>query len=177
MPLSSAPAMTAEARGCSLLLSRLAAKRSSSHSVTPAAGSISLSFGVPAVIVPVLSRATTVTLPVSSRAAAVLNSTPCLAAAPLPTMMATGVASPRAQGQLMTSTDIPLAKAKPRLSPEASHETTVTAAIAITTGTKTPDTLSAALAMGAFVAAASLTMRIIWLRVVSSPTRVASQRI
>ena len=36
--------------------------------------------------------------------------------------------------------------------------------------------MSATLAMGALVAAASLTMWMIWLRVVSSPTRVARQR-
>ena len=47
------------------------------------------------------------------------------------------------------------------------------AAMEITAGTKTPDTLSAILAMGALVAAASLTIRMIWDRVVSSPTRVA----
>ncbi len=46
----------------------------------------------------------------------------------------------------------------------------------MTTGTNTPETRSAVLAMGALVAAASETMRMIWLRVVSSPTRVASQR-
>ena len=43
----------------------------------------------------------------------------------------------------------------------------------ITAGTKMPLTLSAMRAMGALVAAASLTMRMIWLMVVSSPTRVA----
>ena len=53
----------------------------------------------------------------------------------------------------------------------------VTSAIVMTTGTNTPATLSAILAMGALVAAASETMRMIWLSVVSSPTRVASQRI
>ena len=52
----------------------------------------------------------------------------------------------------------------------------VTAAMEITAGTNTPDTLSAILAMGALVAAASLTMRMIWDRVVSWPTRVARQR-
>ena len=41
-------------------------------------------------------------------------------------------------------------------------------------GTNTAETLSAIRAMGAFVAAASLTSLMIWLRVVSSPTRVAS---
>lgn len=41
----------------------------------------------------------------------------------------------------------------------------------MTVGTNTPETLSAIFAIGAFVAAASLTMRIIWESVVSSPTR------
>lgn len=50
-------------------------------------------------------------------------------------------------------------------------------AIVITAGTNTPDTLSAIFAMGAFVAAASLTIFMIWERVVSSPTLDASQRI
>ena len=45
----------------------------------------------------------------------------------------------------------------------------------MTTGTKTPATLSASLAMGALEEAASSTRRIIWARVVSSPTRLASK--
>ena len=49
----------------------------------------------------------------------------------------------------------------------------VATAMEMTAGTKTPETLSAILAMGALVAAASLTIWIIWERVVSSPTRVA----
>ena len=49
-------------------------------------------------------------------------------------------------------------------------------AIVITTGTKTPDTLSATLAIGAFVADASSTSLMIWESVVSSPTLVALQR-
>ena len=52
----------------------------------------------------------------------------------------------------------------------------VTTAMLMTAGTNTPETLSATLAMGALVAAASLTILMIWERVVSSPTRVASQR-
>ena len=46
--------------------------------------------------------------------------------------------------------------------------------IEMTAGTKKPETVSAILAMGALVAAASLTIRMIWASVVSSPTRVAS---
>ena len=42
-----------------------------------------------------------------------LNKIPFFAPIPLPTIIATGVARPRAQGQLITKTDIPLAKANP----------------------------------------------------------------
>ena len=62
-------------------------------------------------MVPVLSSARISVRPTDSSEAAVLNRIPFRAPTPLPTMMATGVASPRAQGQLMTSTEIPLAKA------------------------------------------------------------------
>ena len=76
-------------------------------------------------------------------------------------MMATGVAKPRAQGQEMTSTEMPRARAKPTVCPASSHTMVVTAAMAMTAGTNTPDTRSATLAMGALVAAASETMRMI----------------
>ena len=145
----------------------------SSVSLTPSAGTISVTLGSPEVIVPVLSRATMSILPVSSRQAAVLKRMPFLAPMPLPTMMATGVARPRAQGQLMTRTLMPRARAKPKVSPMSSHTMVVTMAIEMTAGTKTPETLSAIFAIGALVAAASETIWIIWLRVVSSPTRVA----
>ncbi|CCY76612.1 unknown [Eshraghiella crossota CAG:259] len=80
-------------------------------------------------------------------AAAFLNKIPFLAPFPFPTIIATGVASPRAQGQLITSTDIPLAMANPALLPVKSHTIIVTTAIAITVGTNIPDTLSAILAI------------------------------
>ena len=127
-------------------------------------------------MVPVLSSATICTFPVSSRDTAVLNRMPFRAPTPLPTIIATGVASPNAQGQLMTSTEMPRARAKAVPCPSSSHTSVVTTAMEITMGTNTPDTRSAILAMGALVAAASLTMRMIWDRVVSSPTRDASQR-
>ncbi len=141
------------------------------------AGIKSVTFGSPLVIVPVLSSATIVTLPASSSETAVLNIMPFFAPIPFPTIIATGVASPSAHGQLITRTDIPLASAKPIDCPAKSHTNIVTAAIAITAGTNTPETLSATFAIGAFVAAASLTILIICDSVVSSPTRVASQRI
>ncbi len=96
---------------------------------------------------------------------------------PFPTMIATGVASPSAQGQLITRTEMALASANPALSPAASQTMPVSSAMPITAGTNTPDTLSATLAIGAFVAAASLTIRMICDKVVSSPTLTASQRI
>ena len=114
--------------------------------------------GSPWVMVPVLSRATICVFPVSSRDMAVLNKMPFLAPSPLPTMMATGVARPRAQGQLITSTDIPLARENPAPCPASSHAAVVIRAIRMTTGTNIPDTLSATLAIGALVAAASLTI-------------------
>ncbi len=111
--------------------------------------------------------------PASSSDAAVLKSMPFFAPSPLPTMMATGVASPSAHGQEITSTDMPRASAKPTPRPRMSQTTVVTAAMAMTVGTNTLETLSAIFAIGAFVAAASLTIRIICESVVSSPTRDA----
>ena len=77
----------------------------------------------------------------------------------------------------MTSTDIARPSAKPTVCPTASQTISVTSAMDITVGTNMPDTLSASFAIGALVAAASLTMRIICDSVVSSPMRVARQRI
>ena len=138
---------------------------------------IFVTLGSPTVIVPVLSNATICVFPASSRDTAVLNNMPFFAPTPFPTIIATGVASPRAHGQLITNTDIPLARAKPIPSPKSSHTIIVTAAINITAGTNMPDTLSATFAIGAFVAAASLTIFMIWESVVSSPTLVASHLI
>ena len=92
-------------------------------------------------------------------------------------MTATGVASPSAQGQLITSTEIPRAIAKENGFPAMSQPAIVRRARMITVGTKIPETLSAIRARGAFVAAASDTVRMIWARVVSSPTRVARHSI
>ena len=46
---------------------------------------------------------------------------PCFAPIPFPTMIATGVASPKAQGQLITNTEMPLASANPKLCPTSSQ--------------------------------------------------------
>ena len=94
---------------------------------------------------------------------------------PLPTMIATGVASPSAQGQLTTSTQMPRASANPKLLPRSSHTIVVTTAIPMTAGTNTAETLSAIRAIGAFVACASATVRMIRDSVVSLPTLDALQ--
>ena len=161
------------ASGCSLLASSILAIDTSLCVLIPESGITSVTTGSPAVIVPVLSSAAICIFPVCSSDIAVLNIIPFFAPTPFPTIIATGVASPSAQGQLITSTDIPLASAKPTLCPAISQITIVTNAIAITAGTNTPETLSAIFAIGAFVAAASLTIWIICERVVSSPTLVA----
>lgn len=109
-----------------------------------------MTFGAPSVTVPVLSRITVFTCPVCSSAAAVLKRMPFLAPTPLPTMIATGVASPARRGSCH-HTEMPLARAKPALSPKNSQTATVSAAMAMTTGTNTPETLSASFAMGALV--------------------------
>ena len=141
--------------------------------MTPGMVQISVTLGSPMVMVPVLSRAIMSIFPVSSRDTAVLNMIPCFAPMPFPTIMATGVASPRAQGQLITSTDMPLARAKPNSCPLMSQTRVVISAMLITVGTNMPDTRSAIFAIGAFVAAASPTIFMIWEKVVSSPTLVA----
>ncbi len=109
---------------------------SSSCSVKTSAGRISVTRGSPLVMVPVLSRATIWVRPVCSREAAVLNSMPFFAPRPLPTMMATGVARPSAQGQLMTSTEMPRASAKPMSAQQQPDTMVVTTAMVMTAGTK-----------------------------------------
>ena len=109
-------------------------------------------------MVPVLSRATISVLPVCSSETAVLKRMPFLAPTPFPTMIATGVARPSAHGQLITSTEIALAREKPNEWPVSTQAKKVITAIPITVGTKIPETRSATLAMGALVAAASDTI-------------------
>ena len=173
---SFAYSLMAFASGCSLFCSNEAASVSSCSSVIPSAGRISVTTGSPFVTVPVLSNAITWILPAISKDAAVLYKIPLRAPTPFPTIMATGVASPNAHGQLITNTEIPLARAYPILSPKRSQIIMVINASTMTAGTKKPDTVSATFAIGAFVEAASLTICIICDNVVSSPTLVASQR-
>ena len=163
----------ASARGCSEFASSVAASLSRAFSLMPSAGTMSVTAGFPWVMVPVLSSTTTSTPRRVSSASALLNSTPISAPRPVPTMMATGVARPSAQGQLMTSTATPAVMASVTLPVSASHTQKVATAMAMTTGTNTPATLSARRAMGGLVALASSTRRTICARLVSAPTRVA----
>ena len=121
-------------------------------------GRRSVSTGLPLVMVPVLSRAIISTFPAASKEAAVLNKSPFFAPTPFPTIMATGVASPKAQGQLITNTATALERASENVPPLKRITTKVSMAIPITAGTKTPEIWSAILAIGALVAAASDTI-------------------
>jgi hypothetical protein len=88
-------------------------------------------------------------------------------------MIEVGVARPMAQGQAMMSTATPATSAWVRPGPKASQTATVTAAMAITTGTKTRgDPVDEALDRQRADCACS-TMRMICDSVVSRPTRVA----
>ena len=172
---SDASSTMAAPRGCSEGASRQAASPSRAFSASPSAGRISVTWGLPWVKVPVLSRTTVLMVCRVSRASADLTRMPFSAPLPVPTIIATGVARPRAQGQEITSTATPPVRALVTLPVARSHTTAVTSAMTMTTGTKIPDTLSASLAMGALEEDASSTRRIIWARVVSSPTRRASK--
>ena len=125
-------------------------------------------------MVPVLSRATIWIFPVSSSETAVLKRMPFLAPIPFPTIMATGRRKAKCTGaaddEHGDSSCKSVAKRHVR---QAARSMVVIMEMVITAGTKTPETRSAILAIGALVAAASLTIWMIWERVVSSPTRVA----
>ncbi len=122
--------------------------------------------------VPVLSSTTVSMLWVISKASADLIKIPLAAPRPVPTIMAVGVASPSAQGQEITSTEIATASANSKLYPKNSQTTAASTAMAITAGTKTPLTLSASLAIGALEDVASSTSAMILESVVFSPTAV-----
>ena len=117
--------------------------------------------GFPVVKVPVLSSTTVSTLRSCSNVAASLNKMPMDAAFPVATMMATGVARPNAQGQDITNTAMADVSAKEISLLISSQTSSTIAAMDMTTGTKTPDILSASRAMGALDPPACSTNRII----------------
>ena len=79
---------------------------------SPATGTTSVRRIAPSVTVPVLSSSTT-SAPRDSNTSPPLNSTPSSAARPVPAMIATGVASPSAHGQAMSSTATACSTASP----------------------------------------------------------------
>jgi len=165
--------MTALATGCSERLSAVAARVRSVLSSVPSAGTRSVTTGTPVVTVPVLSSTTTFALRAVSRASPPLMRIPCCAPLPVPTMTATGVARPSAQGQAIISTEISTVNASRKSPVPMSQAVPASRASAMTTGTKMPDILSASLAIGAFDPWASSISFTILAKVVSLPTRVA----
>mmetsp|Transcript_1320 Transcript_1320/g.3820 ORF Transcript_1320/g.3820 Transcript_1320/m.3820 type:complete len:471 (+) Transcript_1320:480-1892(+) len=103
----------ARPRGCSLLVSAAPVSRTISGraSFVPSL-TASVTCGFPSVRVPVLSKIMAVTFLACSMASPSLMRTPCLAATPVPTMMAVGTARPMAQGQATTIVAIPMLRAK-----------------------------------------------------------------
>ena len=86
-----------------------------------------------------------------------MDKIPKLAPLPVPTIIAVGVASPKAQGQEITNTQIPIDKANSKLSPLNSQMIVAIIASVITIGTKMALILSAILAIGALELVASST--------------------
>ena len=178
-PRSDAPRTMASPSGCSLPRSADATKRRSSASPTPSAGRTSVSAGSPRVMVPVLSSMTVSSVCAVSSVSPPLMSTPCSAPLPVPTMMAVGVARPRAQGQAMMSTETKATRAMVnRVGSGAATYQTANVAMAThsTTGVKTPLMTSARRAIGALAPCASCTSCTICWSAVSRPTLVASKR-
>ena len=154
------------------MLSIDAAIRRKIFSSTPQS-KMSVTNGLPAVNVPVLSTTIVSTACAVSRASPDLIKMPFSAPLPVPTMIATGVASPNAHGQLITRIDTAIENANSTLAPLISQKLPAVNATTITAGTKMPAILSASLAIGAFDADASSTSAIILLIAVSPPTFVA----
>ena len=98
---------------------------------------------------------------------------PSWAPRPVPTMIAVGVASPRAHGQAMISTATAAVNADAADSPTPSQKPRVATARAMTIGTNTAEMRSASRCTGALPVCASSTRRAIWASLVSAPTRVA----
>ncbi len=98
---------------------------------------------------------------------------PCAAPLPVPTIMAVGVASPKAHGHEITKTETAYINDVPTLLEIIIQTIKVASAMPITTGTNMPLILSANFSMGALVLVASSTKRTILASVVSEPTRSA----
>ena len=164
-----AASTTARASGCSLPRCTPAARRMSCLRSSLAAMA-SVSVGRPTVNVPVLSNATTLIRWAISSATASLIKIPCRAAAPVPTIIAVGVARPSAHGHAITRTatafSSPICQS-PVAQPQPSN---VINATANTTGTNRALTRSTSRWIGAFSAWADSTNRTMRDNVLSLPT-------
>ncbi len=173
-PTSSvAPLAIAWAIGCSEAFSKAPARRSSSARSAPSPATTSVRVIFPVVTVPVLSSTIVSTLRVDSRISGPLMRTPSCAPRPVPTSSAVGVARPRAHGQAMMSTATATVNAAVAPNPAPSQNPSVPTAIAMTIGTKIPETLSARRWTSALPDWASSTSLAICASCVSAPTRVA----
>ena len=130
---------------------------------------ISLTFRVPQVSVPVLSKAIRFVFPIFSSASPDLMITPCLVACPMAAMMAVGVASTSAQGQNTTRTVTALTR--------SCVSTPPIIAISRAAGTSQLAHRSAIRCIGACFSSASCTIRISRCNELSSPTFVARMSI
>ena len=130
----------------------------------------SLTTGLPSVNVAVLSISRQFTRLSVSMLSAFLYSTPREAPFPAAAITATGVASPSAHGQEITSTLTAYRKARETSFVTSNQTRKVRAAIAVTTGTKIPAILSATRCTGALDAAASRTICTTREKAASSPT-------
>ena len=130
------------------------------------------------VSVPVLSITSASILRMLSRAVASLMSMFFLAALPIPTIRAVGVASPSAQGQAMTSTLTADRMARGSMySPPRPHQSkNVSTDRTTTVGTKMSAILSTTRCTGAFEPWASCTVRMMPASSVSLPTACALKR-
>ena len=99
IPISSPYLTIASPNGCSDVFSALAAICIIDFSSISSVTITSVTFGLPSVIVPVLSNITVSTLCASSKASPPFISIPFSAPFPVPTIIAVGVASPNAHGQ------------------------------------------------------------------------------
>jgi len=112
----------------------------------------------------------------ASSAVAFLNRMPRCAPSPVPTMIAVGVASPRASGQVITTTVMAYSMAVEVLAPPSHQARKVTVPPIRATNTSQKAARSASRCPGALEFCASCTRATIWARAVSAPTLVARAR-
>ncbi|MNS80428.1 hypothetical protein D3C72_1141070 [compost metagenome] len=135
--LFSASLTIASPNGCSDPFSAEAAICSNLLSSKSLIDIISVTFGLPSVIVPVLSKIIEFILYAFSKLSPPLINIPFSAPLPVPTIIAVGVASPNAQGQAITRTEINILSENSNDSPPIiSHPKADNSAIIKTIGTK-----------------------------------------